>query len=112
MSFSCSPIEGAAERIASLRSRHKQVTGSIAHYEARVASQAVQLERMNKPSGISDDEYSMADEERPEPLMEEAPVTEDDLEQEREEIRALEEKKKILEERVNSMQKDLGGLLR
>lgn len=41
-----------------------------------------------------------------------APITDDELLAEEQVIRELEQKKRLLEERVASMEKDLGGLLR
>jgi hypothetical protein len=106
-----SPIPGAREKIASLRQRHRQLESSIELYELRVAEQAAQLSRMNRPR-----DFGLDDEpEDPEPGAEvptEIVMTEDDLRREEEEIRELERKKRGLEERVNSMERDISGVLR
>ena len=109
-----SPIRGAAEKIASLRARHAQLSASIAHYESRVSKQAMQLDSMNHPRDYgAQDEYE--EEEVPSKALaitEEPEVTADDLRREEEEIRELEKKKRGLEDRVSGMERDLGGLLR
>jgi hypothetical protein len=46
-----------------------------------------------------------------EPAREAVPVTDDDLRAEEQAITELEQKKRELEERVASMERDLGGLL-
>lgn len=105
------PIPGAREKIASLHQRHRQLESSIELYELRVAEQAAQLSRMNRPR-----DFGLDDEpEGPEPEAEvpaEIVMTEDDLRREEEEVRELERKKKGLEERVNSMERDISGVLR
>ncbi len=107
-------MEGAREKIAALRARYSRVKTSLAHYEARVARQARDLERMNRPGdweGESgdDEEGETGDGEN---YDEEVVVTDEDLRREEEEIRELERKKKELEDRVSGMERDLGGLLR
>ena len=98
----------------SLRNRYKQVAESLALYEAKVANQTAQLDRMNQTTD-SDDNY----EEEGEGVMtgvearrEAAPVSDAEMRAEEREITVLEQKKVALEERVKSMEKDLGGLLR
>ena len=106
-----SPIPGAREKIASLRQRHRQLESSIELYELRVADQAAQLTRMNRPRDFGlDDE--LEDPELEAEVPAEILMTEDDLRREGEEIRELERKKKGLEERVNSMERDISGVLR
>ena len=109
------PIAGAPEKIAALRNRHQQVSEAVAHYEGRVSKQAAQLERMNKSqdfgSGYEDEEEEVIDENTPSNTGENQ-ITEEDIQRELEEIRELEQKKRILEERVSGMERDLGGLLR
>lgn len=100
-----SPIAGAPEKIASLRYRHRQVAETVAHLEARVADQAAQLERMNKSIDFSDDDEKDMDNEVVE-------ITDEMIEQERQEIRELEMRKQTLEARVSGMERDLGGLMR
>ena len=109
-----SPIPGAPEKIVSLRSRHGQLTSSIARFESRVSKQTGQLAKMNKGK------YAGADDENSEPdgfdesqnEYEQTQTTAEDLLKEEDEIRELEKKKRTLEERVSSMERDLGGLLR
>lgn len=111
------PIPGAGERIAQLRRRHQQLAANIEHYEGRVALQARELERMHRPSGMSDygeEEDEVIDEGVEAGGEDEliAPMTKEDLLREEEEIRELERKKRGLEERVTGMERDLGGLMR
>lgn len=109
-----SPVVGAAEKIASLRSRYKQIVESMALYEEKVSKQQSLLERMNKRSDFGflsqdeEDDYEEGDGHQ----VAEPAVTEEDLSMEEQEIRELELKKRLLEERVAGMEKDLGGLLR
>lgn len=107
-------MEGAKEKIAALRARYSRVTTSLAHYEGKVARQARELERMNRPEDWEGDEVNDEDEEvqDEEDNGEEIEVTEEDLRREEEEIKELERKKKELEDRVSGMERDLGGLLR
>ena len=113
-----SPIAGAPERIASLRTRYEQLNSSIGRYEAKVSRQMAQLARMNKHKD-GNEFYKGEDEEDLESEVvdeadgpEEVYVTEEDLKREDEEIRELEKKKRALEDRVSGMERDLGGLLR
>ena len=78
--------------------------------------QAAQLGRMNGVSAAGlDDE---ADEElvvggaNLHSRDEQPPLSDEDLRREEERIAELERKKRTLEERVNGIEKDLGGLLR
>ncbi|KAF2213661.1 hypothetical protein CERZMDRAFT_38863 [Cercospora zeae-maydis SCOH1-5] len=103
-------IPGTADKISQLRSRHRQLTANIKHYEARVNQQSEDLARMNRLP-VSDDEdllpYEDEDKTITGPL-----ITKEDLENEEAEIKELEKKKQTLSERVNDMEKDLGGLMR
>ncbi|KAL0254900.1 hypothetical protein SLS55_009424 [Diplodia seriata] len=105
-----SHIPGVDQKIVQLRQRHARLTSSLEHYELRVAEQQARLARMNKPR----DEYGDEAEESMQPELEpeEAPLTMEDLMREEEEIRALENKKRGLEDRVNSMGKDIYGVQR
>jgi hypothetical protein len=107
-------MEGAKEKIAALRARYSRVTTSLAHYEGKVARQARELERMNRPEDWEGDEVDDEDEDaqNEEDDGEEIEITEEDLRREEEEIKELERKKKELEDRVSGMERDLGGLLR
>ena len=109
-----SPIPGAPEKIVSLRSRHGQLTSSIARFESRVSKQTGQLAKINKGTYAgSDDEKSELDGfDEPQDEYEQTQTTAEDLLKEEEEIRELEKKRRTLEERVSSMERDLGGLLR
>ncbi|GME24363.1 dash subunit spc34 [Neofusicoccum parvum] len=104
-------IPGVDQKIAQLRQRHARLTSSVEHYELRVAEQQAQLARMNKPRDYGDDPEESVEPE-PEPEVEEAPLTMEDLMKEEEEIRELERKKRGLEDRVNSMGRDISGVQR
>lgn len=108
------PIAGAPEKIAALRNRHQQVSEGVAHYEAVVVKQAGQLERMNRSQdfGSEPEDEEHATDDNPDSNADGIQITEEDIQRELEEIRELESKKRILEERVTGMEKDLGGLLR
>ncbi|KAI9758253.1 MAG: Transcription initiation factor TFIID subunit 12 [Chaenotheca gracillima] len=110
------PIKGAREKIGSLRSRYLELSSSTAHYEDKVAKQAAQLDRMNRPRDYDDDEDDEWDDEdlggAGGKKMESVVITDEDIANEEEEIRVLERKKRVLEERVSGMERDLGGLLR
>ena len=112
-----SPIPGALEKIASLRARHGQFASSVARFEARVSRQTGQLAQMNKwqssNSGYDDDNHDESEENTfPQSAYEQPQFTAADLAREEGEIRELEKKKRLLEERVSSMDRDLGGLMR
>jgi len=109
-------IPGVPKRIESLRTRHVQLQGSLKHYEQKVERQTRELERMNRGDAWSGDEDEEFDEEgRRTPArdeLDEVEVTDEDLRREEEDIRDLERRRKELEDRVSSMERDLGGLLR
>lgn len=109
-----SPVAGAAEKIASLRNRYRQIGESIAIYEEKVAKQQLKLERMNKSSEFVSESQDEEDDDEDGGVHPAAgaTVTEEDLRIEEQEIKDLELKKRTLEERVAGMEKDLGGLLR
>ena len=114
-----SPIPGAPERIASLRTRYEKLSSSIARNELRVSRQTTQLAKMNRSNEDNDDDDNDEDEEEDigneDATMaanEEIHVTPDQLRREEEEIRELEKKKRGLEDRISGMDRDLGGLLR
>jgi chromosome segregation ATPase len=100
-----SPIPGAQEKIAAMRQRHAQVTASVDYYEERLAEQTTQLGRLNRNRDFMDDEEEMEEEPQVAP-----PLSEEDLRREEEEMRQLERKKRELEDRVNSMSRDISGL--
>lgn len=69
---------------------------------------------MNQPRNYDYTETPEEDEEyhQPTPSFNAIHMTAEDLQQEEEEIRALERKKRTLEDRVAGMEKDIGGLMR
>ncbi|KAJ4303775.1 hypothetical protein N0V90_002676 [Kalmusia sp. IMI 367209] len=98
------PIPGAHDRIASMRQRHGRLEASLEYYESRIAEQAEQLSKQNRSREYADE---------PEEVENETPImTEEDLRREEEEVRQLERKKRGLEDRVNSMGRDISGVLR
>jgi hypothetical protein len=110
-------IVGVPEKIHSLRTRHGQLQTSLAHYEAKVAKQTRELEKMNRGemTWVEEDDEEFDSEGRKTPGTEpeeEIQVTDEDLRREEEYIRELERKKRELEDRVSGMERDLGGLLR
>ena len=97
------------------------MTSSIDRYESRVSTQAGQLAKLNKVKRYTGDSEehelqvqnnvdSLGNEKACPPPEEE--ITMEDLEREEEEIRELENRKSMLEDRVTGMERDLGGLLR
>ncbi len=89
----------------------------MALYEARVAGQTTQLDRINNGlhSGHDHEEDDDGDEDAitsAKSHLGAATITDEELRAEEQAIRELEQKKRELEERVASMEKDLGGLLR
>ncbi|KAL8788456.1 MAG: hypothetical protein Q9213_001679 [Squamulea squamosa] len=111
------PMPGAREKISSLRSRFEQLTASVTRYEARVSKSAAQLTKRNRRADTSGDRDDtgfgdLADMALNDERATQMPNTTLDLEREEQEIRELERKKRALEDRVNGMERDLGGLLR
>ncbi|KAJ5710802.1 hypothetical protein N7488_004958 [Penicillium malachiteum] len=100
------PVAGAHERITGLRYRHNMVVDSIAGLEDRVASNTAELEQMRSAYDEEDPIYSetMSKPSTPE-------VTDEDIEREMAEIRDLERRRRILEERVTGIEQDLGELM-
>jgi predicted nucleic acid-binding Zn-ribbon protein len=105
-----SPIPGASERISAMRTRYSQLQSSIEYYESRIADQTTQLNRLNQAREFIDEGPEETEAESDTIFYQ--PMTEEDLKQEEEEVRRLEQKKKGLEERVNSMGRDISGVLR
>ncbi|PHH68076.1 hypothetical protein CDD82_862 [Ophiocordyceps australis] len=97
-------LPGARERIASLRTRQKNAKSALAYYETKVAEQAEQLAKMNKDCKPHDHQ------EHQDSVQEYQVWTQDDLNQQEEESRALEARKKELQSRLDAMKKDLDGL--
>ncbi|KAL4977266.1 DASH complex subunit Spc34 [Aspergillus desertorum] len=100
------PVAGAQDKIASLRYRNQLISESIAELEERVARNALELESMSHSYDDDCDELDNAGS----PNAGVADVTDADLERELKEIRELERKKRYLENHVNGMERDLGGL--
>lgn len=111
-------MAGAAEKIASLRNRNARALASMEEYEDLVAEQTAQLGKMNRPSGLTFDDDEGGDETtaRDIDLSEGYPThslnTEEALRRDEQTCAELEQKKRMLEERVSGMEKDLGGLMR
>ncbi|KAJ5372197.1 hypothetical protein N7517_004203 [Penicillium concentricum] len=101
------PVAGAQEKIANLRYRHEIISESIAQLEGRVATNTAELDQMRLSYGDDEEDFSPAHAAQPD-IPE---VTDEDIEQELAEIRALEQRKRRLEERVTGMDRDLGGLI-
>lgn len=99
-------LPGARERIAALRTKYRNGNNTIAYYEAKVAEQAEQLAGMNK-DWMGDD----GDDEQEEVRDVSELWTEADLRREEEEARQLDMKKRELQSRLRTMEKDLGGLM-
>lgn len=93
-----------------MRQRHIRLEASIENYEYKIAEQTTQLSRMNRSRDYLDDEPEEAEAETEAPAFE--PMTAEDLRKEEEEVRQLEKKKRGLEDRVNSMGRDISGVLR
>lgn len=105
-------VEGAAEKIASIRQRHELLVSSVSEYQDLITQQQTDLEQFDSATGqdFHDDEV---DDATVAPFR--GPSTasgEFDPEAEEAEIRELEARKQALEERVTGMGKDLEGLLR
>jgi len=112
-----SPIPGAPDKIAALRTRHGRLTSSISRFEARVSKQTGQLAKLKKSTSFGEESDDLDDgidsgtTEVP-AASEEAQNSVEDFRTEQEEIQELEKKKRALEDRVAGMERDLGGLLR
>ena len=99
-------LPGARERISQLRAKHRSGKNTVAYYEAKVEEQAELLASYNK-DWMQDDEEEEAEEEEDGEVW-----TEELLKREEEEAREMEAKKKELQVRLKTMEKDLGGLMR
>ena len=92
--------------------RHKQLTSSIERYEARLAKQASQLERMNRSKSFDDNETQIKKRNELPYEQQALEITAEDIEREEAEMKELEKKKRGLEDRVSGYERDIGGLLR
>jgi len=91
-----------------MRQRHGRLEASIEYYETRLTEQNEQLKTLTRSREYADhDSEEIRLEEQATSIM-----TEEDLLQEEEEVRQLERKKRSLEDRVNSMGRDISGVLR
>lgn len=93
-----------------MRQRHARLEASIENFEYKIAEQTTQLGRLNRSRDYLDDEPEEVEAETEAPAFE--PMTAEDLRKEEEEVRQLERKKRGLEDRVNSMGRDISGVLR
>ena len=103
-----SPVAGAGVRIEGLRQRYEVLRRSVERYELIVEGQAKELEKVNRGGGGGGG-YVV------ESLVGDgatATFTRDDLRREEREVKELEERRKLLEQRVLGMERDLGGLAR
>lgn len=103
-----SNVPGSKERVATIRSRHQHITGSISLYEGRIKRQASSSKRFSE---IEDGDHFDGQKAAP-AVSYEVPreVTDEDLEAEEALIKELEARKRSLESRVVGMEKDLGRL--
>lgn len=102
-------VAGVADKIQPLRKRHREVSASVLSLEEKVQQQQSLSDRRNK--GLSNDETADGHaDEHDVGIQDTAAFTLDDLQAEEEEIRELEARKKILEDRISGIERDLGGL--
>lgn len=99
-------LPGARERIASLRAKFRNGRDTAAYYEGKVAEQAEQLASLSR-NWMDDEEDDGEGEEE----VEGGILTVEDLKREEEEAREMEGKKRELQARLRTMEKDLGGLM-
>lgn len=103
-------LPGARERIASLRAKYRNGRDTAAYYEGKVAEQGEQLASMDK-------NWMEGEEEEDEDGGDDGfggggeILTEEDLKREEDEAREMETKKRELQARLRTMEKDLGGLM-
>lgn len=106
------PVAGAEQRILSLRTRHSRVAESVQEYESKVMKQQIRLNHTNRGDELDDGMDAEGKDTLSVSVGKPSVMTEDDLRAEENEIRELEAKKKMLEERIAGMERDMGGLLR
>ena len=95
------PVAGAAENIAMLRARYKEVSGGIEVYESRVGSQQAARLREEQDGGVGEGREDEDVGEQQQQI---------DIEELEREVQELEVRKRTLEGRVRGIEKDLGGL--
>lgn len=96
-----------------MRERNAKASASIEEYEELAVDQIAQLNRLNRPTSFKydEDDTTMQQAELTMDFGNDFTTTQDETIRE-EDIEELERKKKMLEDRVNGMEKDLGGLMR
>jgi hypothetical protein len=105
------PLSGALERIAAQRAKYAHSRSTLAYYQAKVDEQAKALRQMNKDHWMDEDEdEELAGDDNGDDDYE--IDTADEYNIIAEEVRELDKRKKELQERLRSMEEDLGGLLR
>lgn len=100
-----------------MRNRNAKALAFIQEYDGLVAEQATLLGKMNMSSSLvmddnEADEIALRETTNSDLHQTDHPLTEEELKREEEACNELERKKRSLEERVNGMERDLGGLLR
>lgn len=91
-----------------MRQRYSRLEASIEYYENRLSEQTKQLSKISRSRDYIEDEQEDLEAEPDLPAFQ--PMTEEDLRREEEEVKQLERKKRGLEDRVNSMGRDISGL--
>ena len=91
-----------------MRQRYSRLEASIEYYENRLSEQTKQLSKISRSRDYIEDEQEDLEAEPDPPAFQ--PMTEEDLRREEEEVKQLERKKRGLEDRVNSMGRDISGL--
>ncbi|RMZ89151.1 hypothetical protein DV736_g3623, partial [Chaetothyriales sp. CBS 134916] len=100
-------VAGVPERIRAIRKRHQRIAASVEEHEEKVLQQQAKLHRLQ--AGAAEDETETGDEDEAQgPTTAARPHDIDALEAE---VAELEARKRLLEDRVAGMEKDLGGLL-
>ena len=105
------PLPGALERIPAQRRKNEQLMNTLAYYEARVAEQQEQLDRLNLERYAEDDEEEDGPAAAGRRESAAAVMTEEDLRREEEEIRELDRKRRELQARLRATERDLNGLM-
>ncbi|KAI0394425.1 DASH complex subunit Spc34 [Xylariaceae sp. FL0594] len=101
------PLPGALQRIAAQRAKYGHSRNTLAYYQAKVDEQAEALRQMNKDHWMDEDEDVEVAVENDDEID-----TAEEYNRIAEEVRELDKRKKELQERLQSMEADLGGLLR
>lgn len=108
-------VPGTLERIQALRSKHKQVSASVARFEVKVAEQQTVLSSYNAGTRNDEEEWGVGrghNASNYPTLDSQKGSVGFDLEAEEQAILELEMRKTALEARVSAIEKDLGELLR